>query len=253
MNNLKKLKEEAINNIILQGKLEGGIYYLPNIQLGRKEYLEIAKHLEFLGGKWKSGKIKGFIFDRSIDTIEKLLGDNTKLKKEIQFFGTPEHVADMICEYAEIDNYNIPILEPSAGRGRIIKAIQKICSCQIDYCEINEVNREYLNELSGINYVGDDFLKLSTDKKYSRIVANPPFAKNQDIDHILKMYSLLDNNGILVSMSSKHWENSKNKKESEFRKFLEEVNAEIINIEDNEFKESGTSIATNLIIIKKSS
>ena len=65
------------------------------------------------------------------------------------------------------------------------------------------------------------------------------------------MYSLLKEGGILVSISSKHWENCDNKKEKEFRKFLDLVKAEIISLEAGEFKESGTNISSNIIIIRK--
>lgn len=41
------------------------------------------------------------------------------------------------------------------------------------------------------------------------------------------------------------------KKEKEFREFIDLVKAKIIELEPNEFKESGTNIATNIIIIKK--
>lgn len=239
-----------MKDIIKQGFLENNIYYLPNIQLDRKQYLEISKHLEFLGGKWKGGKIKGFIFDREINDIDELLGNNIKIKKDVQFFETPEKIADKLVELAEIDNFQT-ILEPSAGRGRIIKSIQKFCSCQIDCCEINDINKLYLEKINNINYLCDDFLKLNTDKLYSRIIANPPFAKNQDIEHIMKMYSLLKKDGILVSISSKHWENSNNKKEKEFKNFLDLIKAEIINIDAGEFKESGTNISSNIIIIRK--
>jgi len=241
---------EKINLIIKQGSLKDNIYYLPEIQLDRKQYLEISKHLQFLGGKWKGGKTKGFIFDREIDNIEKLLGDNTAVKKNIQLFETPEKIVELLLDYAEIDNYQT-YLEPSAGRGRIINGIQKKCSCIIDYCEINEVNRDYLSKINNIDYLTDDFLELSKDKKYTRIIANPPFSKNQDIKHIMKMYTLLNDSGILVSVSSKHWENCNNKKETEFRKFLDLVGAEIIGLNNKEFEESGTSISSNIVIIRK--
>ena len=115
-----------IEKIIKQGKLENNIYYLPQIKLDRKEYLDVAKHLNFLGGKWKGGKIGGFIFDRDINTIEELLGNNIKLKKEIQLFETPEVIADELVGLAQLNGYD-KILEPSAGRGRIIKSIKNEC------------------------------------------------------------------------------------------------------------------------------
>lgn len=244
---MNKIMEE----IIKQGVLKDNVYYLPNVKLERKEYLDIAKHLKFLGGKWKGRGLNGFIFDRQISSINELLGNNIQVKKDIQLFETPKEIADKLVEYAEIDNYQIPILEPSAGRGKIIKSIQDICSCQIDYCEINEINRKYLDKISNINFLEEDFLKLKTDKKYKRIVANPPFSKNQDIDHIMKMYELLDEHGILVSISSSHWQMAKEKKCQEFRKFIEYTRAEVIELQSGDFKESGTLIKANIIIIRK--
>jgi len=239
-----------MENIIKQGKLENNIYYLPEIQLDRKEYLEVAKHLKFLGGKWKGGKIGGFIFDRNINSIDELLGNNTKKKKELQFFETPEKLAKELVELAEINNY-VDILEPSAGRGAIIKEIKKVCDRQIQFCEIDKTNLKYLDKIDNLENVSDngDFLEFN-HMTFDRIIANPPFFKNQDIKHILHMYDLLRNKGILVSIASKHWENSKNKKETEFRKFLEYTKAEIIDIKEGEFKESGTTIGGVIIKIK---
>jgi len=236
---MKKLSE-----IIEQGKLENGIYFLPDIQLDRKEYLYLAKHLEFLGGKWNGGK-KGFVFDRGIKSTDELLGDNIKKKKKLQLFETPEKLADRLVELAELDNYQT-ILEPSAGRGRIIRAIEKVCNVSVDYCEIDETNRKYLIG----NKVSDDFFELKSNKRYTRIIANPPFSKNQDIDHIMKMYELLDN-GILVSLASTHWQTSKNKRETKFREFLQEKNAEITELKLGEFKESGTMVKAVIIKFDK--
>jgi len=239
-----------MENIIKQGKLENNVYYLPNVNLDRKEYLDIAKHLNFLGGKWKGGNTKGFIFDREILSIDDLLGNNNKVKKEIQLFETPEELADELVKLADIKEYDI-ILEPSAGRGRIIKSIKKVYSGIIDYCEINEVNRDYLSKIENIDFITDDFLSVNLDFKYSKIIANPPFNKNQDIAHIFKMYECLNVGGTLVSISSKHWENCDNKKEKSFREWLNSVNAKIINVDSGAFKESGTNISSNIIIINK--
>lgn len=238
-------------NILKQGKLEDNIYYLPEIQLDRKEYLELAKHLKFLGGKWNKGK-GGFIFDREIESIDELLGDNTNRKKQIQLFETPEIIADKLVELAELKKQDV-ILEPSAGRGRIIKAIRKVLpNREIAFCEIDEINRKYLDKIDNLKNIINTGNFLDVDyAMYDKIIANPPFSKNQDIDHIMKMYELLNNKGIIVSIASKHWELSNNKKETNFRKFLKDVNAEIIELDGEVFKESGTIIKTVIIKILK--
>ena len=59
---------------------------------------------------------------------------------------------------------------------------------EIQYCELDETNRNYLHEIGNLEHVGDDFLKFN-EMTFDRIIANPPFAKNQDCKHIKHMYS----------------------------------------------------------------
>lgn len=65
------------------------------------------------------------------------------------------------------------------------------------------------------------------------------------------MYLTLKKGGIMVSMASKHWTFSQNKKETYFRSWLERVGAEVDSVESGAFKESGTNIETVIIKIKK--
>ena len=46
-------KEEVLQNCTV----EGTVIKLPNTQLDRKLYQEVAKSLELIGGKWKGGKV----------------------------------------------------------------------------------------------------------------------------------------------------------------------------------------------------
>jgi nitrogen regulatory protein PII-like uncharacterized protein len=83
------------------------------------------------------------------------------------------------------------------------------------------------------------------------IYANPPFSKNQDIDHAYKMFESLSDNGVMVAVLSYHWVTSKNKKETLFREWLNEKNAYIEELPPGMFSDSGTNIPTVLIKIKK--
>ena len=236
--------------ILKEGKIEDGIYFLPDVQIDREKYLDIAKHLNFLGGKWNRGK-KGFVFDRGI-TIEEIIDYDKDKKKNIQFFETPEDICDYLVEKADLKKLDL-ILEPSAGRGAIINAIHKVLpNREIQYCEIDDTNIKYLNELELVEDICDtgNFLEVE-HMTFDKIIANPPFNKNQDIDHIKHMYSLLRNKGRLVSIASKHWQLSNNKKETAFKKFLTETDAIVEEIDAGSFKESGTQIATVIIIIDK--
>jgi 16S rRNA G1207 methylase RsmC len=44
-----------------------------------------------------------------------------------------------------------------------------------------------------MNIYQGDFIENRLNKNYfHKIIANPPFSKNQDVKHILKMYELLE-------------------------------------------------------------
>lgn len=98
-------------------------------------------------------------------------------------------------------------------------------------------------------FICDDFFKIEeyTTPKFEIVIANPPFNKNQDIDHFYKMVEVCD--GRVISVMSTHWQHSKNKKETAFREFLNEKNAEIINIEAGRFKDSGTMVASCIVVM----
>lgn len=233
-------------------KVEDNVIKLPDTQLDRKEYLEVKKALELIGGKWKGGKVSGFVFKTDpTDLLSQIAnGEKRNLKKEFQFFATPNDLAEKLVFYADLKNHDT-ILEPSAGQGAIIEHINKQCSVLPDCFELMEVNKIILNKTDlKFELVGDDFLK-SDSKEYSKIIANPPFSKNQDITHVYKMFDKLNRGGKIVTIMSKHWQNSTNKKETEFRNWLEELEAEVVEINAGEFKESGTSIATVIVLIDK--
>lgn len=238
--------------VLQQCTVDGNVVKLPNIQLDRKLYQDVAKALELIGGKWKGGKVFGFIFNSDpTELLEQIGGgENRNLKKEFQFFATPESVADKLVYDADLQQYDT-ILEPSAGQGAIIKAINKVCDVVPDCYELMPENVLMLKK-SGLsfNLIGDDFLRHQ-GKFYSKIIANPPFTKNQDIDHVKFMYSYLSRGGTLVSIMSESWREGTQKKQVEFRQWLKDVNASIYQLKKGSFKESGTMVGGVVVIIRK--
>jgi hypothetical protein len=65
------------------------------------------------------------------------------------------------------------------------------------------------------------------------------------------MYDCLKDGGRLVTIASRHWETSNNKKETEFRNWLKKVRAKIQKVPSGTFKESGTMIESQILIIDK--
>jgi len=240
--------------ILLACKVEGTVIKLPSVQLERKLYQEVAKALELIGGKWKGGKVAGFEFPEDpTDLLAQIAnGDSRNLKKEYQFFETPADIADWLVHLAEVKASHY-ILEPSAGQGAIIKAIQRVLPKKaVAYCELMPLNKCFIERIPKVVELSADFFDQDKTNSFDRIIANPPFSKNQDVDHVLKMYQCLKPGGRLVSIMSKHWQHCNNRKETEFRKWLVSVKAKTHTIPAGKFKSSGTMIETIAVVINKS-
>lgn len=247
------MQEQTSLQVISESTIVGNILTLPPNQLDRKVYQEVNKKLTGIGGKWNR-KQQGFVFSSNpTELIERILeGEKINLKKDFQYFPTPQPIAERLLELAEINPVH-SILEPSAGQGHIVNVIQDAFdeNVFVSCYELMPQNREILSNNPFAVIMGEDFLLASTTHKYDRIIANPPFSKNQDIDHIKKMYEVLSKDGRIVTIASTHWIHSSNKKETEFREWLDEVGAEIIHLEAGSFKESGTMVEAVILVINK--
>ncbi len=243
--------------VLQQCTVDGLLVRLPDVKLDRKEYLDVAGKLQLIGGKWKGGKTQAFVFEQ--DPTELLAeianGEDRNLKKEFQFFATPTEVSEMMVEKIPFIEDGFKILEPSGGDGAIIKQIRGYASggekIEIDTYEAMELNRMKLSKLEGVNILGDDFLQCDRNGYYDIIIANPPFTKNQDIDHIVKMYEVCKPGGTIVTLSSPSWTFGSNKKQLDFKAWLAVLHAKTDLVAEGAFKESGTTIRTMLIVIKK--
>lgn len=238
---MESIKEDVLN-VIANSTVDKNKLFLPNEQLERSLYLNVNKVLISLGGKW-SRSVKAHIFDKDVEEIiEQLLltGKYTNEKKEYQFFETPLGLANKMVKMANI-SLGDTVLEPSAGRGKIASLV-KHCDC----CELNAENRKYLED-NGFRLVGDDFLKC--EKQYDVIIANPPFSRQQDIDHITHMIHLARKTVVSVASYSVLFRT--NKKTVIFRELIDEFNGTIERLPENTFVESGTKVNTCIIFVNK--
>jgi hypothetical protein len=242
---------EKTKEVLQKVKINNNQIKLPNIQLDRKEYMDIKKELEKIGGKWKGGKTSAFVFNiNPKDRLEEILkGKKINIKQDFQFFETPSELVKKIIQLGEITPEH-SILEPSAGQGAIIEQLNQITDKQISFYEALDDNLcVMLDKNLNSFYKGTDFLQ--NKEKFDRIIANPPFKNNQDIDHLKHMYNSLKKNGIVVCITSTQWVYGKQTKQIQFRNWLNQINAEIIDVEEGAFKTSGTNIPTKIIKIKK--
>src|SRR5262245_30876980 len=245
----------TVDDVIQQSTLTGLILRLPPVQLDRKIYEGVKKRLEGIGGKWKGGKTAGFVF--SVDPSERLeairAGEKINLKQDYQFFATPPDLANWMVLRAAIEPHH-KILEPSAGDGALVMEIsRRFPSIVVDCFELMPENRIKLGYVGAANIIGGDFLEHPARAEYDRIVANPPFTRNQDIEHIRHMWDCLKPGGRLVTIASTHWAQAdgRTRKHQEFRDWLYQIDGEYGPIEPGTFKESGTSVGAVLIVADK--
>lgn len=242
-----KLTLEQID-ILADWKIEGNKFYLQG-QLDRKQYLSINEVLETIGLKWNR-KEKAHIFDWEYleDAIQEIIesGECETLKetiKKFQFYPTPPEVSECLVDLAEIRVWH-SILEPSAWDGAILQALPTGCK-NVTAIELDEKRYDTLKKYAS-KVECTDFLQWN-DEKYQRIVMNPPFAKSQDVKHILHAYSLLTEGWILVSVASASIQTRSWTLYDE----LHSLNPEFIELPEWSFKESGTMVNTVIVKLTK--
>ena len=239
----------TVEKILGECTLEDNIMRLPQVQFTKKTYLEVKNRILEAGGEW-NGQLNGFTFDFNAQRVFDILksGKRCNLQQEFQYFATPDEIADIAVSKFSSLSESDTILEPSAGRGSLVNAVRRRCpKAVVDCYELMPENIEHLEKVEGARIVGKDFFECHD--KYNRIIANPPFANNQDIDHIYAMFERLTIGGELACIVSQHWKFAKDQKCTYFREWLKENEAQVIDFDKGEFKESGTIVGTSLVYL----
>ena len=247
-------KEDLQVHFTEQCTVSGNVIKLGQTQLSREDYLQIKKLLESRGGKWKGGKTSGFVFDSDAEMIyESICGGDIENKKNVyQFFPTPDEIGDMMVEKLDIPDEIVKVLEPSAGRGALIEAVHRQRpNIIVDAYEINPDCYYALEQLWNVQLHKSDFLDVDEEEKFDYIIANPPFAKNADIRHFRKMFSVLKTGGCMCCIISSHALECKGREESEFKKWMYSLQPDVIALPAGTFKAAGTDVRTFMVTVQK--
>lgn len=236
-------------------KDENNLYNLYLGSLSDSEYDEIKPIIEHLNGHWRE-KLGCFVFGE--DVSELLLNalcngvdisDDYRWREENQFYPTPMSVAKRVVELAEVKS-GMSILEPSAGVGNLLDCLP---AGQYSILCVEPMKTNcYVLEQKGYKVVCSTFEDVYVDlPKFDRIIMNPPFSGQRDIMHVTMAYYLLKPGGVLCAVISENALYYKTETTKNFKKFLEENNGYIEAVPFGSFEESGTTIETVLIKIKK--
>lgn len=128
---------------------------------------------------------------------------STALSKDLQYYPTPNKVADRMLENIFIKD-GFKILEPSCGCGRLIEAIyrdvgEKGISITVHGIEVNPFRVKEARD-KGFNIQQANFLELSGNASYDIIIMNPPFYGKHYVKHIEHAKKFLKEGGLIYSI-----------------------------------------------------
>lgn len=248
-----------VETVLRGATLTGNVLSIGGgILLPKKLYADTDKVLRALGGAWDR-KAKGHVFPR--DPIEMLAGalnagKAVDAKKSFELFETPEPLARRMVALACRDGDRV--LEPSAGHGRILKAL-----CDMDLAgsvtgvELNDFNfgilRDRFSAFPGVSLVHADFPVWAKQEapRFGSAVMNPPFSRNADIAHISWAWRLLAPGGRIAAICSEHGFFAEDQQSCWFRDWLKTNRITDEKLPDGAFRESGTGVSARLIYGRK--
>ena len=186
---------------------------------------------------------------------EDLFAPKTTPARYFGHFPTPPAVADKVIKAASIycrEGENpLTVLEPSAGGGNIARRAAE-AGAVVDCVEIQGHLAAQL-QASGLyrNVWEQDFVGRIPTPTYDRVVMNPPFDSERDIDQVLHALEFLKPDGLLVAIMSAGTEWRETKKARAFRDRMQSLNAKWQDLPMGSFSEVGTNVNTVILRVWK--
>lgn len=239
---------------VLDAAIVEGSKVILTGQLDRKLYTETDKVLQAAGGKWnRSAKAHVFEGDAA-EVLEPIIltGQYSRTKQDFGQFDTPPALAADIAMRADIFP-GAGTLEPSVGIGNLAFAAEAFGATLHGY-EV-DAKRYHIAKDRCVFEGGlrlSDFLNSHPEPVFDRVVMNPPFAKQDDIRHVLHAFKFLKPGGRLVSIMSASTMFRANKLAADFRDFVAAHGGTIELLPEASFKSAGTTVSSCVVTITTS-
>lgn len=246
---------DAVRDVLSRSTITADRVVLPPGQLDRKLYEQVNKALEGAGGKWNRSA-KAHVFDR--DPREALglaieTGKATNVKQALQAFYAPDALADRVAVLAELQP-GMRVLEPSCGDGALVRAVLRR-EPKLGLIHVIDIDTPAWSKVCALTQAGSsgDFLRITPAELglFDVVVMNPPFTKGQDMAHVLHAWTFLKPGGRLVAITSPGWRTGRTKAATEFRNFARAFAVHEDDVPAGTFCESGTDVATVLLVMKR--
>ena len=212
-----------------------------------------------LGGTWKRKTRKspgGFAFSDDVDAQEivRLALETGEIldSKAAEFFETGPELAGELAQWLS-PKPGERLLEPSAGKGSLIRAVRDVCpNVEVVCVEPFPENREALIQ-QRFQPRDADFMALTPDElgTFDLVIMNPPFSKRQDIHHITHAISFLRDGGRLAAIASNGALYRKDRLAEEFRDLIWSHGGAITENPEGSFAHAGTMVRTVQIRLRK--
>lgn len=188
--------------------------------------------------------------DRESEKLRQKI-DGLRFAKIPGFFPTPPAVVAMMIERARLPEGQFLMLEPSAGSGAIVDEVWKVSPDALLFLFERHWTLRDILMAKGYELEGFDFLESDLTLKVDRVLMNPPFENGQDIIHVQRAFEHLDDGGRLVAIMSPGPFFRQDAKARAFRAWFEALGGEKIDLPAGAFKESGTGVASVLVVIDR--
>lgn len=151
----------------------------------------------------------GFAMDEQRERFEQMRdrhqnGTAPRAVVVYQLFQTPAPLAARLVELLDLPRAGMRILEPSAGLGRILDALQPFQPSEIVAVDNAQqcAGELFKQERAGVTIKQRDFLTLTPDDigQFDAVAMNPPFHMRADIAHILHARKFLMHGGRLAAI-----------------------------------------------------
>lgn len=213
--------------------------------------------------------------DREAEEHTGLHDPKTSLAKNYGFFPTPDTTAEKALHgvyfYKQRTEEPMTVLEPSAGTGNLArrciwtkKELRQHVSeryegeyrtdTRVDCVEVQTALADRLNAEGIYRKVYNlDFLALqpSTTGLYDKVVMNPPFDRERDIDHVMHALKFVKPDGELVAIMSASTEFRDTKKSVAFRALIKKMKGHFSDLPAGSFSSVGTNCNTLVLRVRK--
>lgn len=231
---------------------DGSRLALAGPRMESKFYQQVNEVLEAVGGCWTS-RAQAHVFPLdAAQAIAPVLatGEVVTLREkrqQAQYFPTPAPVVQRLIRLAELEP-GMEVLEPSAGSGAIASGVAA-AGAVVDCIERDPGYAAALADAGIARSVQvADFLTVPAERRYDRVIMNPPFTQGADMRHIEHALRFLNPDGLLVSVMSNVITDD-DSRTCAFRHLVEDRGGRVEVAPKRAFAKSGTTVSTVLVVI----